>query len=64
MTDGVKWHLAFVFSTTVHEASRTWTALKLGDDAACRGGQIMPAPTPSQSGGLRSNGFYSGPGNH
>ena len=46
VTDGVKWYLAVVFSTTVHEASHAWTALKLGDDTACRGGQVTLDPTP------------------
>lgn len=46
ITEGVKWYLAFVFSTTVHEASHAWTALKLGDDTAYRGGQVSLDPTP------------------
>jgi Zn-dependent protease len=46
LTDGIKWYLAFVFSTTVHEASHAWTALKLGDDTAYRGGQVTLDPTP------------------
>jgi Zn-dependent protease len=46
LTEGVKWYLAFVFSTTVHEASHAWTALKLGDDTAYRGGQVSLDPTP------------------
>jgi len=43
---GIKWYLAFLFSTTVHEAAHAWTALKLGDDTAQRGGQVSLDPTP------------------
>ena len=43
---GLKWYLAFLFSTTVHEAAHAWTALKLGDDTAHRGGQVSLDPTP------------------
>lgn len=46
LTEGVKWYLAFVISTTVHEASHAWAALKLGDDTAYRGGQVTLDPTP------------------
>ena len=46
VTDGIKWYLAFVFSTAFHEASHAWTALKLGDDTAHRGGQVTLDPTP------------------
>lgn len=45
-TEGIKWYLAFVFSTTAHEAAHAWTALKLGDDTAHRGGQVTLDPTP------------------
>jgi Zn-dependent protease len=45
-TEGVKWYLAFVFSTTAHEAAHAWTALKLGDDTAHRSGQVTLDPTP------------------
>jgi Zn-dependent protease len=44
--EGLKWYLAFVFSTTAHEAAHAWTALKLGDDTAHRGGQVTLDPTP------------------
>lgn len=30
----------FLYSTTVHEAAHAWTAWKLGDDTAYRGGQV------------------------
>ena len=45
-TEGIKWYLAFLFSTTAHEAAHAWTALKLGDDTAHRGGQVTLDPTP------------------
>lgn len=43
---GIKWYLVFLFSTTFHEASHAWTAYKLGDDTAHRGGQVTLDPTP------------------
>lgn len=43
---GIKWYLVFLFSTTLHEAAHAWTALKLGDDTAARGGQVSLDPTP------------------
>ncbi len=45
-TEGLKWYLVFLFSTTAHEAAHAWTALKLGDDTAYRGGQVTLDPTP------------------
>ena len=44
--DAVKWYLVFLFSTVFHEAAHAWTALKLGDDTAARGGQVTLDPTP------------------
>ena len=46
LTLGLKWYLAFVFSTTLHEAAHAWAGLKLGDDTAHRGGQVTLDPTP------------------
>jgi Zn-dependent protease len=46
LTDGIKWYLAFVFSTGTHEAAHAWAAWKLGDDTAARGGQMTLDPTP------------------
>jgi len=46
LTTGIKWYLVFVFSTTFHEAAHAWTAYKLGDDTAHRGGQVTLDPTP------------------
>lgn len=43
---GVKLYLVFLLSTTYHEAAHAWSALKLGDDTAHRGGQVTLDPTP------------------
>jgi Zn-dependent protease len=44
--DGVLWYAVFLFSTVLHEAAHAWTALKLGDDTASRGGQVSINPLP------------------
>ena len=44
--DGTAWYVVFLFSTTVHEASHAFAALKLGDDTAHRGGQVTLDPFP------------------
>lgn len=44
--NGAAWYLAFLFSTTLHEASHAFAALKLGDDTAQRGGQVTLDPIP------------------
>lgn len=44
--EGVAWYVVFLFSTTLHEASHAWAALKMGDDTAHRGGQVTLDPTP------------------
>lgn len=44
--NGAAWYLAFLFSTTLHEASHALVALKLGDDTAHRGGQVTLDPVP------------------
>jgi Zn-dependent protease len=44
--DLLKWYLVFVFSTSLHEAAHAWTAWKLGDDTAHKGGQVTLDPTP------------------
>ena len=46
LLDGVKWYLVFLFSTCCHEAAHAWTAQRLGDDTASRGGQVTLDPTP------------------
>lgn len=43
---GVLWYLVFLFSTTLHEASHAWAALKLGDPTAYEGGQVTLNPWP------------------
>ena len=42
----LEWYLVFLFSTSFHEAAHAWTAWKLGDDTAHRGGQVTLDPTP------------------
>jgi len=44
--DGVLWSGAFFFPPPCHEAAPAWTALKLGDDTASRGGQVSLNPLP------------------
>jgi Zn-dependent protease len=39
------WYVVFLASTTLHEASHAFTALKLGDDTAFRAGQVSLDPT-------------------
>ena len=39
------WYVVFLASTTLHEASHAFAALKLGDDTAFRGGQVSLDPT-------------------
>jgi len=46
LADGAMWYGAFLFSTVCHEAAHAWTALKLGDDTAARGGQVTLNPIP------------------
>lgn len=46
LADGLMWYGAFLFSTVCHEAAHAWTALKLGDDTAARGGQVSLNPVP------------------
>src|SRR5687767_2476121 len=38
------WFLAFLFSTTVHEAMHALAAWRLGDDTAYQGGQVSLNP--------------------
>ena len=37
---GVLWYLAFIFSTTLHEASHAFAAMRLGDLTAYMGGHV------------------------
>ena len=46
MADGFVWYGAFLFSTICHEAAHAWSALRLGDDTAARGGQVSLNPWP------------------
>jgi len=43
---GLIWYGVFLFSTVAHEAAHAWTASKLGDDTAARGGQVTINPWP------------------
>lgn len=43
---GLLWYVAFVFSTTLHEAGHAWAALRLGDPTAYHGGQVSLNPLP------------------
>jgi Zn-dependent protease len=46
LTLGLMWFLAFLFSTTVHEAMHAWAALRGGDATAYHGGQVSLSPLP------------------
>lgn len=46
LVDGLIWYFVFVYSTVFHEAAHAWSALRLGDDTAYRGGQVSLDPTP------------------
>lgn len=43
---GLLWYLAFLFSTTLHEAGHAWAALRMGDPTAYHGGQVSLNPIP------------------
>ena len=43
---GVIWFVAFLFSTTVHEAMHALVAWKGGDPTAYHGGQVSLSPIP------------------
>ena len=42
----VLWFVAFLFSTTCHEAAHAWAALRGGDETARRAGQVTLHPLP------------------
>jgi len=44
--NGLMWYIAFLFSTTCHEAAHAWVALKGGDPTAYEGGQVSLSPWP------------------
>jgi Zn-dependent protease len=46
IVDGLFWFLAFLFSTTVHEAAHALVALRGGDSTAYQGGQVSLSPIP------------------
>ncbi len=46
LVDGILWYVAFLFSTTLHEASHAFAAYKLGDNTAYEGGQVTIDPIP------------------
>ncbi len=46
LADGLLWYGVFLFSTICHEAAHAWSALRLGDDTAARGGQVSLNPVP------------------
>jgi Zn-dependent protease len=43
---GAVWFAAFLFSTTLHEASHAYVAWRLGDPTAYHGGQVTLNPLP------------------
>jgi len=43
---GLIWYVAFLFSTTLHEAAHSWAALRMGDPTAYHGGQVSLNPIP------------------
>lgn len=45
-TDAILWYIVFLYSTVCHEAAHAWTAWRLGDDTAYRGGQVSLDPLP------------------
>jgi Zn-dependent protease len=46
LATGLLWFLAFLFSTTVHEAMHAWVAFKGGDPTAYHAGQVSLSPIP------------------
>jgi Zn-dependent protease len=44
--EGMLWYVAFLFSTTLHEASHAFVAWRLGDSTAYEGGQVTLDPIP------------------
>ena len=46
LAQGLLWFVAFLFSTTVHEAAHALVALRGGDPTAYLGGQVSFSPLP------------------
>ena len=44
LADGLIYYVVFLFSTTLHEASHAWAAMRGGDLTAYRGGQVSLDP--------------------
>jgi Zn-dependent protease len=44
--DGIIWYVVFLLSTTFHEAAHAFTAYKMGDSTAHKGGQVSLNPVP------------------
>ena len=45
-SDAIITYIVFLYSTVAHEAAHAWSAWRLGDDTAYRGGQVSLDPTP------------------
>jgi Zn-dependent protease len=45
-SEGILWYIVFLFSTTLHEASHAFTAMKMGDLTAYESGQVSLSPIP------------------
>lgn len=46
LSDAIMTYIVFLYSTVAHEAAHAWSAWRLGDDTAYRGGQVTLDPTP------------------
>jgi Zn-dependent protease len=46
LASGVMWYAVFLFSTICHEAAHAWSAFRLGDETAQKGGQVTLNPVP------------------
>src|ERR1700730_18373268 len=46
LADALTYFAVFLFSTTLHEASHAWAALRGGDPTAYHGGQLSLDPWP------------------
>ena len=46
LASALLWFVAFLFSTTVHEAMHAWAAYRFGDPTAYHGGQVSLSPVP------------------
>ena len=46
LVDSLVFYVVFLYSTTLHEASHAWAALRGGDPTAYHGGQVTLDPRP------------------